>query len=480
MATERYLKGVNVKKILMRSAMPFGEEKNISEILTENLIGNNTGNLIFQSALARAVMTEDTTITTVRTDQLYSEEEVERWNAEYDMFLIPLANAFRTTFRTELRMLTNLVKRLTIPCVVVGVGLARSLKSNRWSFLHDEESVAFVRAILEKSSMIGVRGEITAEYLKQKGFVPEKDFTVIGCPSLYMFGDALPAPKQTTLTPQSKVTMNFKAGLPENLYRFLRKEGERFTQSVFITQVIDEIKMLYVGEPYFTEENREKIPADYPMHFSDSMMLNDRIVGVLDVDAWFSFLGEQDFNFGSRIHGNIAAVLSGVPCYIFAGDCRVKELADYHHIPCITAEDIVEGMDVISQYEKADYSYLLKGHKERFTHYLDFLDVNGVNRNNREVISGKNTPFDTMMHRKKQGIIHPFPVVDTAEKEKRLAEYFRSRNQQSMELSRMVDNQNKQFVSLKKEKEALKKELAGIKSSRFYKIKTKYDSFMKR
>ena len=127
------LKGESVKKILMRSAMPFGEERSISEILVENLIGNNTGNLIFQSSLARAVLTEDTEITTIRTDRIYSEEEVERWNAEYDMFLIPLANAFRTTFRTELRMLTDLVKRLTIPCVVVGVGLARSLKSNRSS-----------------------------------------------------------------------------------------------------------------------------------------------------------------------------------------------------------------------------------------------------------------------------------------------------------------------------------------------------------
>src|SRR5699024_7137094 len=124
-----------------------------------------------------------------------------------------------------------------------------------------------VRAILEKSSIIGVRGEITAEYLKQKGFRPEKDFTVIGCPSLYMFGDALPVPKQTELSPKSKVTMNFKAGLPENLYTFLREQGERFDHSVFITQVIEEIRTVYVGEPYFTEENKDKIPADYPMHF---------------------------------------------------------------------------------------------------------------------------------------------------------------------------------------------------------------------
>lgn len=480
-AAGRYLEGVNVKKILMRSAMPFGEERNISEILLENLIGNNTGNLIFQSSLARAVLTEDTVITTIRTDLIYSEEQVERWNAEYDMFLIPLANAFRTTFKKELKMLTDLVERLTIPCVVVGVGLARSLKSNKWTFLHDEESTAFVRAVLDKSSIIGVRGEITAEYLKQKGFRPEKDFTVIGCPSLYMFGDRLPEPKKTELTPASKVTMNFKAGLPENLYTFLREQGERFEHSVFITQVIEEIRMLYVGDPYITEENREKVPADYPMHFDHPMMRDDRIVGVLDIDSWFDFLRQQDFNFGSRIHGNIAAVLAGVPCYIYAGDCRVKELADYHHIPCITANDLTGNMDVISMYEKTDYSRLKDGHEERFSHYLDFLDANQVPRISREAMNGTDTVFDRMRARKSRlGLIHPFSVIGVAEQEKRLVEYLGKYRRESMELLRNADNQRKKVEALQKEKAALQKELAQIKGSRFYKMKTKYDSFMKR
>lgn len=475
------LKGESVKKILMRSAMPFGEERSISEILVENLIGNNTGNLIFQSSLARAVLTEDTEITTIRTDRIYSEEEVERWNAEYDMFLIPLANAFRTTFRTELRMLTDLVKRLTIPCVVVGVGLARSLKSNRWTFLHDEESTAFVRAVLEKSSIIGVRGEITAEYLRQKGFVPEKDFTVIGCPSLYMYGDALPAPKQTELTPRSRVTMNFKAGLPEHLYTFLREQGERFDHSVFITQVIEEIRMLYVGDPYITDDNRDKIPADYPMHFTSPMMRDDRIVGVLDMESWITFLKEQDFNFGSRIHGNIAAVLAGVPCWIFAGDCRVKELADYHHIPCITANDLTEDMDVFSQYEKTDYSQVLAGHGERLTHYLDFLDANKVPRISREALGGRDTPYDRMQKAHAgHGLIHSFALQDTKEQERRLSEYFSSLRRERQELMKTVEERQKQLSALEKKGAAQAKEIANIRNSKLYKIKSRYDSFMKR
>lgn len=239
--------------------------------------------------------------------------------------------------------------------------------------------------------------------------------------------------------------------------------------------------MLYVGDPYITEENREKVPADYPMHFDHPMMRDDRIVGVLDIDSWFDFLRQQDFNFGSRIHGNIAAVLSGVPCYIYAGDCRVKELADYHHIPCITANDLTGDMDVISMYEKTDYSRLKDGHEERFSHYLDFLDANQVPRISREAMNGTDTVFDRMRARKSRlGLIHPFSVIGVAEQEKRLAEYLGKYRRESMELLRNADNQRKKAEALQREKAALQKELAQIKGSRFYKMKTKYDSFMKR
>ena len=261
-----------MKKILMRSAMPLDGGKNVSEILLHNLIGNNTGNLIFQTSVARTVMTEDVEITTIRTDRVYSDEQVEQWNAEYDLFLIPLANAFRITFMAELRILTNLVKRMKIPCVVVGVGMARKVNSRKWKFRYDDEAVAFTRAVLEKSPMVGLRGEITAEYLKRKGFVPEKDFTVIGCPSMYMYGDRLPELQKTELTPASKVTMNFKSTQIPRLYRFLRAQGELFEHSVFVTQLLDEIQTLYVGEPFFDKELKKTIPEDYPMHFTSPLM----------------------------------------------------------------------------------------------------------------------------------------------------------------------------------------------------------------
>ena len=470
-----------MKKILMRSAMPLDGGKNVSEILLHNLIGNNTGNLIFQTSVARTVMTEDVEITTIRTDRVYSDEQVEQWNAEYDLFLIPLANAFRITFMAELRILTDLVKRMKIPCVVVGVGMARKVNSRKWKFRYDDEAVAFTRAVLEKSPMVGLRGEITAEYLKRKGFVPEKDFTVIGCPSMYMYGDRLPELQKTELTPASKVTMNFKSTQILRLYRFLRAQGELFEHSVFVTQLLDEIQTLYVGEPFFDKELKKTIPEDYPMHFTSPLMRENRIAGVVDIPSWFSYLRGQDFNFGSRIHGNIAAILSGTPCYIIAGDCRVKELAQYHHIPHITVNDVTEETSVFSLYEQADYGQLFVGHSERLSRYLDFLDKSGVPHISREAMSGRDTPFDRRFgSREGAGIIEPFPVVSPEEQERRLAEYFRAYRNIRQTQAEALETRNRRAAALQEEVQALRRELAEIKSSRFYKMKNKYDAFRKR
>ncbi|MDO5145611.1 MAG: polysaccharide pyruvyl transferase family protein [Eubacteriales bacterium] len=488
-----------MKKILIRSAMPLGEKKSVSEILLRNLTGSNTGNLIFQHSVARVVMEEDTVITAIKTNLIYSEEQVDRWNEEYDMFLIPLANAFRTSFQKELVCITDLVNRLKIPCVVVGVGLQSLLDKEGWEFPFDEDVRVFVEAVLKKSSMIGLRGEITAEYLRRLGYSAEKDYTVIGCPSLYTFGDSLPTPRLTDLTVNSKVAVNYKMELPAKLYRFLRGQEALFTDSVFISQVVPEIKMIYAGFPYFNEKNLEVEVEDYPMHFSDSLMQNDRVVGVVEDISWMEYLRQRDFSFGSRIHGNIVSILAGTPCYIFAGDCRVKELAQYHNIPYMEWQDVREDTNVIDLYQKTDYSQLKRGHRERVSHYLDFLDKNNVPRIEREALSKSSTPFDRWYQSQEgAGVIHPFPSVSAGEQERRLEEYYGEMRVKSWERAQEIrgilkqERQKKRAIlkekkRLEREKqdliekqEELQAELEEIKNSRFYKMKVRYDSLKKK
>ena len=57
----------------------------------------------FPYSIMRILMRKDTLITTVSTAQIFSAKQIAQWNAEYDYFVIPLANAFRESFLTQLK-----------------------------------------------------------------------------------------------------------------------------------------------------------------------------------------------------------------------------------------------------------------------------------------------------------------------------------------------------------------------------------------
>ena len=474
----------------MRSAMPFGEERTIPEILTRNLVGNNTGNLLFQNSIARIILTEDMEITTINTTKAFTDEQIDYFNSEYDMFVLPLANALRKTFVKQLEIITNFVKKLKIPCVVVGMGIQRNLDATQWDYIYDEPAKEFINAILEKSSCLGLRGEITAEYLKRKGYVEGKHFSVIGCPSLYTYGDRLPVPKATTLTPQSKVTVNFKAMLPRELYTFIRAQAEQFDNYTFVSQVIQEMRTMYIGRPYPQSEINRGVPENYPIHFSHELMMQDRMIGVLDDCTWIDYLSHSDFNFGSRIHGNIASILAGTPCYIFAGDQRVKELTEYHNIPHMEMTEITDKTNIFDLYEKTDYTCLMKGHKDRVSKYLEFLDENKVPHLDREIINQKGkAPFDKMQESRNHiGLLHPFSSLNPDEQQARLESYFEYIDMyEKGRITQVRDNfrnyraeATQQIKEYKKKEKKLEKELAELKSSRFYKMKVKYDTIKKK
>ncbi len=92
---------------------------------TFGVFASNSGNFLFTHAVHRALSTPDTevisdSLTTERTG--VTEEYISRINGEFDAFIVPLANAFRESFRPALRRLTNVIEKLDIPVVVTGVG----------------------------------------------------------------------------------------------------------------------------------------------------------------------------------------------------------------------------------------------------------------------------------------------------------------------------------------------------------------------
>lgn len=368
---------ITMKKILLRAGMSPLKNHDQTEVIMRNQIGNNIGNMLFPASVCRALFCEDTVFDTVNTARKYSSDHVKWINETYDCLVLPFANAFRYSFLRELNAITELVSQLRIPCIVVGVGIqAKKRKASEQSEL-DEAVTRFMKAILERSSTVGLRGEITAEYLTKLGFHAEKDFTVIGCPSMYMWGKELPAMKVKDLTPESDVSMNSKIQLPQKFHDFMYRSSQELPKFHYVAQVIEEIRQMYMGSDY-PEGFVKKIPAHFPVDFTNPLYQSGKGISFTNFPSWLEYLRKKDFSFGSRIHGNIASILAGTPCFIVVSDERIKELVDYHHIPHMLMKDLKTDTRIFDLYEKADFGAIQKNHEDKFMHYLDFLRENDL------------------------------------------------------------------------------------------------------
>ncbi|WP_077623394.1 polysaccharide pyruvyl transferase family protein [Sediminibacillus massiliensis] len=376
-----------MKNILIRAGISPLDNFDASYMLLNNSIGGNVGNLIYQYSVFRTLMTEGTTITPDYYN--YDPKRADEINKNYDCYIIPLADAFRKDFVPTLRKYTKLIKKLNIPVVVIGVGLRAPFEPKlNEGFPFDEDVKAFVSAVLEKSNMIGVRGEITAKYLSRLGFREGIDHTVIGCPSMYAFGRELNI-RETNITPDSMVTVNSSKLSPKNVLDFITRSMKEFPNHYFIPQWRKEMELTYTGSPTIG-----KAANNYPVKMSDPVYMENRVRYFLNVPTWLDFIRQADLSFGARLHGNIAAVLAGTPSILLPKDARMRELAEYHQLTHVMAHDIDEKTKLMDLVDKLDFQQVHKNQGSNFDHFVDFLNKNKLDHIYREDINPSSVPLD--------------------------------------------------------------------------------------
>ena len=106
-----------MNNILMRSGKDPYEIIDPFVVLNENILGTNSGNLIYAHAMHKIMGIKDVEITPI---YRHSENQADMINEKYDYFIIPLANAFRVTFQNHIITLTKLIKKLKIPVIITG------------------------------------------------------------------------------------------------------------------------------------------------------------------------------------------------------------------------------------------------------------------------------------------------------------------------------------------------------------------------
>ncbi|MFH8885430.1 polysaccharide pyruvyl transferase family protein [Streptomyces californicus] len=361
------------RRILLRSGKSPFDVDSLEQSLHNDVFATNTGNLIFSDASHKILTTPRAEVVSNGIRTVAS--EAERINEEYDVFVIPLANAFRPSFERSLARMTQLIKKLRIPVVVLGVGAQADLKYNAARLKPMEQTVReFVTAVLDRSASIGVRGEFTERYLVDMGF---RDVEVIGCPSMFMYGETFTVEKKAeSLTSESRVSVNgsHSAVRSQGLDRIIRQAHERYPHLRFVGQNLLEAQLLHWRETSHASGTQTSMPT----HPSHPMYREGKVRLYIDPATWISELRPFDFSFGSRIHGNIAALLAGVPSTVLCGDSRTLELCRYFGIPHRKISEVPKTVDPAELYEAADFGELVNGHKERFLRFTGFMERNGL------------------------------------------------------------------------------------------------------
>jgi hypothetical protein len=297
-------------------------------------------------------------------------------NEQFDAVVLPMANAFRSSFLPHLNLLTNLINSLTIPVIVVGVGCQFSDGTDPvYAASHDPEGAAsvtaFMKAVLNRSSKVGVRGDITRAYLQALGF-GDSDVEVIGCPSIYDKGPDLRVERRIDhLTKDSLLSFNMTSGIP-GAGAFVQRVMRQYPRSEYVGQLKTELALLLWGESIPRVDRRLVSHPGHPLY------REDRVRFFIDQPTWTRYFESREFSVGTRIHGTISAVLGGASAVIFDWDSRTTELADYHQLPRQTIHSLDEITDLAKVYERLDLGPLNRAVTENFRRYTTFLEANGL------------------------------------------------------------------------------------------------------
>lgn len=365
-----------MSRILLRSAKYPWTPVSAEAVLTGSVIATNAGNLLFGQAVHRLLSVPGTEI--VPNNYMTGREGIdaaliERINDEYDKFVVPLANAFRPGFQANLQRLTRVVSGLDMPVIVTGVGSQHKLDDTTKSNDPVADDVkTFMKAVLDRSASVGVRGELTAEYLAGLGFGAEH-VDVIGCPSVFLRGkNPIVTRRAAALNRDSRVAMSVSPYVRQ-MAEIVERNAERYPNLVYVPQNDSDLQTMLWGQ------NPTEIP-DFrrPIHIDHPLFRQDRMRFPLDPRTWIDYLGEFDFSFGTRIHGTIASILAGTPAMLLAHDSRTLELADYHAIPHQRIDELPAGVDAAELSAECDYSAFNARIPETFERFTAFLEKNDL------------------------------------------------------------------------------------------------------
>lgn len=329
--------------------------------------GGNAGNKLFISAVEQYLTKID-----IEYQYYTGDESIEEINDVFHMIVLPLANIFNINRGVieQLNYYTALIEQFKIPVYILGCGI----QCNSYDEINELVRIlkrpveGFLRAIYKSGGELALRGYATKEFLDK--ILPNTS-VVTGCPSMYQCGDKL------KITNEKVKEDIFYPAINGNL-KYLKKIGllsafDKYKNSIYMDQ--DEFSEWL----YFRKINESIFKLIRTKTFCSVKLLSqNRVKLIYDVPVWIAYMKKENFNFscGTRIHGNIAATLAGIPAEVICKDARTRELAEFFELP--HRMKINKGESLYEMYLETDYSKFNESFKYKFENFEHFLVSHGI------------------------------------------------------------------------------------------------------
>lgn len=315
-------------------------------------LGNNTGNLVFIRALKDIFHPVMIPLWDVTSDTFRDRSDITHYITTELIWLTP-----NQTYPHVWTMLKRIGDK---PLVPISVGV-QSMARNVDITLHPD-TVKLLRTMAERA-VLGVRGEYTAAVLEKNGIV---NFRIIGCPSLYQGMNDKFRVEKKPFDPKMRACCNFRT-----FYGTL-SDPER----QFLTFCANR-DLGFVEQNAFPLALENCCGDEYQFRYLQDWLKRQMHV-FFHIEDWLAWVRQYDFSLGSRFHGNVIAVTSGIPALTMVVDSRMDEMTRLFRLPTLPMEDFRLEKPLEYYYDLADYTDFNKAYPERMRVFRDFLQRNGL------------------------------------------------------------------------------------------------------
>jgi hypothetical protein len=345
-------------------------------------VGQNTGNLVFQYAVRTTIAEEHIF---VGSDLPWNPAKVRQ---HCKVLVIPSANFLREGF--DPTGFINFLDKVELPLVFLGLG-AQADSFEKTEFNFEPSILRLIDLLRERSKIVGVRGNYTAELLHRHSV---DNVAVIGCPSNFLNSDPELPSKLERKWSEKVVTIATTGdeAWPRNI---MKRDAERRLVAIarenggiYVHQSVEPlVKSLRARNPYQTSpvapNTVESLRNSIAPHLSDddfTRFLASAVRIYYDVDQWLEDLARFDLSIGLRLHGNMVPFQAGCPAIWIHHDARTRELVETMRLPNLALPKFLSlrTVDEMKKASGADFAAYGMRRLELRRRYHDIFDAHGI------------------------------------------------------------------------------------------------------